>query len=387
MLGRWQSGQMHQTVNLAGFALRRFESFPAQKFFSSMKKYLFAFLYVSLLLIGFEFTCRKFVPTEGYINRFAFNDNSSWRLRWVLNRKTGNNDPYKMDDYHPILGWRLNPNLRIDDYDGGKLFTSNSHGLRGQKEFTFERNEKPRIIVFGDSFTLGEQVSDEDTFVHVLGELLPNAEVLNMGVRGYGHDQMLLMFQEVGVLYKPNIVIFGFLGIDQDRNLVNFRSFSKPKFKLSWRGEMKLTNVPVPTPDEILKREENQFYFDDLLENVWARIYYKIGLARLEKNRLSAAIMDAFTKKAEEQGAQALFVYLPANHEINRSKKTKGERFFDKYARQREGHFLNVRPDFKKAFESGVDFGQGHWNLHGHEIVAHKINEYLIAKNLIQTEK
>jgi integrase len=31
--GRWQSGQMHQTVNLAGYALRRFESFPAQTFF------------------------------------------------------------------------------------------------------------------------------------------------------------------------------------------------------------------------------------------------------------------------------------------------------------------------------------------------------------------
>lgn len=27
--GRWQSGQMHQTVNLAGYALHRFESCPA----------------------------------------------------------------------------------------------------------------------------------------------------------------------------------------------------------------------------------------------------------------------------------------------------------------------------------------------------------------------
>ncbi len=25
---RWQSGQMHQTVNLTGYALRRFESYP-----------------------------------------------------------------------------------------------------------------------------------------------------------------------------------------------------------------------------------------------------------------------------------------------------------------------------------------------------------------------
>jgi hypothetical protein len=32
ILHRWQSGQMHQTVNLAGYALRRFESFPVQFF-------------------------------------------------------------------------------------------------------------------------------------------------------------------------------------------------------------------------------------------------------------------------------------------------------------------------------------------------------------------
>jgi hypothetical protein len=29
---RWQSGQMHQTVNLAGYALRRFDSYPVQFF-------------------------------------------------------------------------------------------------------------------------------------------------------------------------------------------------------------------------------------------------------------------------------------------------------------------------------------------------------------------
>ena len=34
--GRWQSGQMHQTVNLAGYALRRFDSYPAQFFLNQI---------------------------------------------------------------------------------------------------------------------------------------------------------------------------------------------------------------------------------------------------------------------------------------------------------------------------------------------------------------
>ena len=42
-------------------------------------------------------------------------------------------------------------------------------------------------------------------------ELLPQAEVINFGVHGYGHDQMLIFFKEEGVKYKPDVVILGFV--------------------------------------------------------------------------------------------------------------------------------------------------------------------------------
>jgi hypothetical protein len=58
--------------------------------------------------------------------------------------------------------------------------------------------------------------------------MLPHTEVINMGVHGYGHDQMLILFGEEGVKYEPDIVILGFL---------RFIPFSAPLMR---------TEVPLP---------------------------------------------------------------------------------------------------------------------------------------------
>jgi hypothetical protein len=50
---------------------------------------------------------------------------------------------------------------------------------------------------------------------------------INMGVHGYGHDQMLILFGEEGVKYEPDIVILGFLPLDMARNVLKFRDFAK----------------------------------------------------------------------------------------------------------------------------------------------------------------
>jgi len=50
-------------------------------------------------------------------------------------------------------------------------------------------------------------VSDNETYSYYLQKMLPNAEIINMGVHGYGHDQMLIYLEEEGVKYKPDIFI------------------------------------------------------------------------------------------------------------------------------------------------------------------------------------
>jgi hypothetical protein len=77
--------------------------------------------------------------------------------------------------------------------------------------------------------------------------MLPHTEVINLGVHGYGHDQMLILLKKEGVKYEPDIVILGFMPIDMSRYLLKFRDFAKPRFILKG-GKLKLTGSPQGSP-------------------------------------------------------------------------------------------------------------------------------------------
>jgi hypothetical protein len=157
--------------------------------------------------------------------------------------------------YDSSKGWMPKPNLRDVKAFTDKILNTNSKGLRGKKDFPYSKTkDKLRILILGDSFTFGDEVSDDETYAYYLQEMLPHTEVINMGVHGYGHDQMLILFKEEGIKYRPDIVLLGFLPLDMSRNLLDFRDFAKPRFILE-RGELKLTGIPVPRPEEILKRD------------------------------------------------------------------------------------------------------------------------------------
>jgi hypothetical protein len=67
-------------------------------------------------------------------------------------------------------------------------------------------------------------------------------EVLNLGVHGYGHDQMLLYLREEGLRYRPDVVLLGFVQIDMPRNQLSFRDYAKPRFGV--RRRLSRRNVP-----------------------------------------------------------------------------------------------------------------------------------------------
>ena len=66
-------------------------------------------------------------------------------------------------EYHPIIGFRFVPGLkaRVSHEGGGYLVRTNETGFRSNYEFASERNGAARrILLFGDSFTAGEGVSN-----------------------------------------------------------------------------------------------------------------------------------------------------------------------------------------------------------------------------------
>jgi len=121
-----------------------------------------------------------------------------------------NGEYYQSDQ---LLGWRPRPNVQgMHNIPGqfSSTFRTNSQGLRGAREFSFERGEATRMVVVGDSFTWGYGVNDEDVYVSKLAELLPKVEIINLGVTAYGPSQELEYFKSEGIRYRPDIVVLSF---------------------------------------------------------------------------------------------------------------------------------------------------------------------------------
>jgi lysophospholipase L1-like esterase len=66
---------------------------------------------------------------------------------------------------------------------------------------------RPRVVVIGDSFTEGQGVREEDTFVARLGRRMPDAEVLNCGRRGYDFPELAMWFEQHLAL-EPDVVVY-----------------------------------------------------------------------------------------------------------------------------------------------------------------------------------
>jgi len=104
-------------------------------------------------------------------------------------------------------------------------YHSNSQGFRGTREYAIVPPEDClRIVAQGDSVTLGLGVKDDETYSHVLEEMLRQdgipAEVINAGVPGFGTAEELIQFHEVVEEYKPDLVILGFFYNDYMNNAI-----------------------------------------------------------------------------------------------------------------------------------------------------------------------
>lgn len=111
---------------------------------------------------------------------------------------------------HAELLWTLKPGQRSITHFGHQPVKVNSQGMRGD-EFPLDKPPgKIRIISFGDSYTYGYGVGQDETYPAQLARLLEERfpgryEVLNAGVNGYGTYQELIALRQA-LRYQPDIV-------------------------------------------------------------------------------------------------------------------------------------------------------------------------------------
>jgi len=107
----------------------------------------------------------------------------------------------------------------------GKYVTvkTNKLGLRDD-ETTFEKPKNiKRILIIGDSYTFGYFVESWEAYPYVLKQLLKKHgskyEVINAGYAGgFNTDEEYVWLRNVGIKFKPDIVILGFY-IGNDLNI------------------------------------------------------------------------------------------------------------------------------------------------------------------------
>jgi len=354
------------------------------------KNYFYGFVYFVWFLVFFELVARLIVSNDYIFNKIKGIDDSSNRLEWVHKKVKGKEFCDTLAIYNSTIGWALQPNLNhveaFKNVVGGKYVCTNSKGIRGEDEYDYSKPKgKSRILVLGDSFTFGEEVNDIETFSSVLQEKLPDVEVINFGVFGYGHDQMLIYLKEEGIKYKPDLIILGFVGDDMRRNLLSFRDYAKPKFFLTHDG-LKLTNYPVPNPSEILDKEIIKMKFLDLVNILVEKLKWRMGINDSKMEKLSIVILDEIIKQSEEIGAEVLFLYIPTCYELAPGiPKPKYEKFFVDYCSKRDINYLNLRHNFLEVDNmKREDWGYPHWNAKAHSLAGRIIFEYLQKNHILK---
>lgn len=115
----------------------------------------------------------------------------------------------------PGLDYELAPNK--DSKAFSIFIRTNSYGMRDDEPIISDSDPARRIVVIGDSFTFGYNVSGEDTYPNVLEEILNEQngstqfEVLNLGLAGYTTRQEAIVLKHKGLKWDPELIIIGYV--------------------------------------------------------------------------------------------------------------------------------------------------------------------------------
>lgn len=177
---------------------------------------------------------------------------------------------------------------RIYDEDlGWKELNLTPFGERPNSSELSSHGKGPLAIgglSYGDSFTYGYEVNDQETWQSILGQKV-GQRFLNFGVGGYGLDQAILFFEKSGAKLPGKYVFLGLMPGQISRSFNIYRHFlrgqevgkplTKPRFDLQ-NGVLRLIKNPITNATELglLKSPE---YIRRLEPLDWERSHFGSG--------------------------------------------------------------------------------------------------------------
>lgn len=252
--------------------------------------------------------------------------------------------------FDPLYGWINRPGTYTVD---GVEQHINSIGARGRREVASEPAPGVlRVACFGESYTFGSEVLDGEDWPAQLQDADESLEVINLGNSGWGTDQALILWREVGATLGSDVVFIGLLLENIRRNVNRYRAFAyaetvrpivKPRFRFL-SDELVLLRVPYPTQLALVEAARSGELREHVkLDDWWAgsdpvpawsglaRAYEALAHERrrdpvrmwsrrdAEPYRTTLALLEAFHREALAAGAEAAPVLVfPGEEDLAR---------------------------------------------------------------------
>jgi hypothetical protein len=333
-----------------------------------------------LSLLAAELLLRWLFSLDPILYRIPHGSDSAWRIQWLARHPGRGSDAlFLFDRYDPLRGWAVKSDLKRVRVFNDRFLSSDHLGIRGEREYVLgSRGKKPRVLVFGDSYAFGEEVSDDQTFSAQLEKLSPGLEVINMGVHGYGYDQSLIYFEQVGRSLHPDLVVLVVNDADTRRGLLGFRDYAKPHFKLSGES-LVLSGSPVPDVAETLAQSPFRPRLLDLGAMAFEMFRWKTGINQQRAETLTSALLDRWRQETRRTGAKLILLHLPTSDELALPAAEPVEAaFYREYCQRTRSDCHFLFGDFQQAIMNGEHFKtEGHWLENGHRLVARALAKWI----------
>jgi len=328
--------------------------------------------------------------------------------------------PFVPDDYrhHKLVP---NSHARLEQRDFSYVQKINSLGLRGEEIEIEKSPDTYRILMLGDSFTMGKGVEDDETFAQLLQDSLNRrlalcegkpVEILNAGVDGYSPIlSYVQLTRELHVL-QPDMVV-----LNLDMNDLMGEAYYR---QLAIHGDDgEIIGVQKATDKPLMERfrswSERNLYFTRLLL-IYVNEIFDYNDARAVVTQANTEVLahtladdtvqreeqwldlfDSITRIgnfADEQGAEFLLTTYPHAHQVNDFEGIPGrygfvpedavvsDRSVDlirEYSENNGIQFVSMFPDFR-AYEGEdklyFDYDT-HWTPAGTRVMAGGIERYM----------
>lgn len=269
----------------------------------------------------------------------------------------------------PHIGWRFEPNavVRDDGPDFDVTYQCDADGFRAVCE---RPGATQRVMFVGDSFTFGVGVEGKDTFVERFADLSPGVRVDNVGMAGFGVDQMWRALVDAVEARKPDIVVVSFVIDDLTRSMTAYRYrngwMRKPAYQLDDGALVELT--AENSPGAAQRFFERKFELAEAYRRAMRSFGLRQGVG--ERFELNLRLFEAMRDYCHEHGAKFVVVHLP-----QRGAWRPTESFAAEFE-QSSTPYLDLGATFVDTPSSLYFPKDPHFNAKGHEFVAHVLHDY-----------